>query len=283
VTAAGAIVVGLVATALAIALWPAPNPGTPRFRALVAAGRLADPSPRSRGLRSAEHWWRRPLARPVAVAAVTIGGLVGGGMGLGVGVSAALVALTVWSCLRSIAIRRRQAARDAAVHAGLALVVAELTAGTRPGDALRAATDVAGPFADAFGLVADTIEHGDEMSFAIEDAPPEVAPMMAAVAVATQSGSPLAAVLDRAREDVADRIATSRELTSTLAGARASAAVLAALPVLGVVLGTGLGGAPLAVLFGTSLGHGLLAVGTALTAVGVLWTDRLTRAAERPP
>lgn len=292
-TPSGAVVVGLVATAAAGVLWPATNPDQSRLRALVTAGRLAGPPRPARDEASAtsaasadRRWsrWRGPPGRPAAIAgAVTVGGLVGSAVGFGAGVAAALVVLTVAFRLRSGALRRRRTARDAAVHAGLALVVAELTAGTRTGDALTAGAEAAGPFGDVFREVGAAIEHADEVPEAIGAVPPEVMPMIAAVAVATRSGSPLADVLDRARADVADRMATSRGVTSALAGARASATLLGALPVLGVVLGSGLGGAPLAVLFGTALGHGLLAVGTALSAVGVLWTDRLTTAAERPP
>jgi Flp pilus assembly protein TadB len=37
------------------------------------------------------------------------------------------------------------------------------------------------------------------------------------------------------------------------------------------------------VLFRTSVGHGALAAGAVLTAVGVVWTERLISRAERPP
>jgi tight adherence protein B len=75
----------------------------------------------------------------------------------------------------------------------------------------------------------------------------------------------------------------ARDLAAAVSGARASAALLAVLPLLGVAMGVGLGAAPLEVLFRTSVGHGALGVGTVLTAVGVLWTERLISGAERPP
>jgi tight adherence protein B len=75
----------------------------------------------------------------------------------------------------------------------------------------------------------------------------------------------------------------ARDLAAAVSGARASAALLAVLPVLGVAMGVGLGAAPLEVLFHTSVGHGALAAGTVLTAVGVLWTEHLISGAERPP
>ena len=78
-------------------------------------------------------------------------------------------------------------------------------------------------------------------------------------------------------------MATARDLAAAVSGARASAAMLAVLPALGIAMGLGLGAAPLQVLFRTSVGHGLLAAGTVLTAVGVLWMERLVSGAERPP
>ncbi|ETT28360.1 hypothetical protein RR21198_6032, partial [Rhodococcus rhodochrous ATCC 21198] len=60
-----------------------------------------------------------------------------------------------------------------------------------------------------------------------------------------------------------------------LAGARATATVLAALPALGVALGQMMGAAPVTVLLGDGLGGVLLVVGTVLACAGLLWTDRI--------
>jgi tight adherence protein B len=72
-----------------------------------------------------------------------------------------------------------------------------------------------------------------------------------------------------------DRIVSERE--AQLAGPRLSGWVLAALPVLGLVLGAGMGADPLAVLFGTGAGGALLVAGTALTCTGLLWSARIAR------
>jgi tight adherence protein B len=61
-----------------------------------------------------------------------------------------------------------------------------------------------------------------------------------------------------------------------MAGPRASGAVLAALPVVGIGLGQLMGAAPLDVLLNTGIGQGLLAIGTVLACVGVLWIAKLT-------
>jgi tight adherence protein B len=70
-------------------------------------------------------------------------------------------------------------------------------------------------------------------------------------------------------------------VASALAAPRATARLLALLPAVAVLMGTGLGARPLDVLLGTPVGGLLLVAGLSLTAVGVAWTDRLASRAER--
>jgi len=60
-----------------------------------------------------------------------------------------------------------------------------------------------------------------------------------------------------------------------VAGPRATATVLGALPVLGVLLGEGIGAHPWAVLSGTVVGQALLVVGVVLLGAGIEWTERI--------
>jgi tight adherence protein B len=62
-----------------------------------------------------------------------------------------------------------------------------------------------------------------------------------------------------------------------MAGPRAGAAVLAGLPLFGVVLGELGGAGPLAVLSGTPPGQVLLVAGVVLICAGLRWSGRLTR------
>ena len=71
------------------------------------------------------------------------------------------------------------------------------------------------------------------------------------------------------------------ELRAQLAGPRASALVLAGLPLFGLLFGSAMGVAPLEVLLGSRLGLGLLLAGVLLEWGGVAWCHALTRAAER--
>lgn len=96
-------------------------------------------------------------------------------------------------------------------------------------------------------------------------------PLAATLALA-QSGAALADVLDSVaaahRADERIRAAVNAEL----AAPRASAALLAMLPVLGIALGAAAGAQPLTVLFHTGLGAGCLAGGVVLDACGVAWS-----------
>jgi tight adherence protein B len=67
-----------------------------------------------------------------------------------------------------------------------------------------------------------------------------------------------------------------------MAGPRASAAVLAGLPAVGLLLGEAMGVQPLRVLSTTGTGQTLLVVGTGLLCAGVLWSARLTDRAVLP-
>ena len=71
-------------------------------------------------------------------------------------------------------------------------------------------------------------------------------------------------------------------MAAQLAGPRATAVLLALLPVFGLAMGNALGADPLAVLVGTPVGRGCLVLGLLLEVAGLLWTARITRRAEPP-
>jgi tight adherence protein B len=276
------------AVGMAILCWPLSSVDRRRLYRLVEAGRLGRVADSARMLpRRRLRVWRagRILPEP-AIAVVAISGAAAGmRYGVGVEVAAAVIPALAWRLLRSRAVRRKRATDDKALNAALGLVCAELAAGSRTDHALLAAADVAGRFGAAFRAAAHAVEEASDPAAALVTAAAgsELHPVAAALEVAVRAGAPIAAVLDRARSDVADRMATARDLAAAVSGARASGAMLAALPALGIAMGLGLGAAPLQVLFGTSVGHGLLAAGTVLTAVGALWMERLISSAARPP
>ncbi len=61
-----------------------------------------------------------------------------------------------------------------------------------------------------------------------------------------------------------------------MAGARATAVILAGLPLLGILLGQLIGAQPLSFLLSGHAGGWLLVVGLALACGGLLWSDRIT-------
>lgn len=100
--------------------------------------------------------------------------------------------------------------------------------------------------------------------------------------VCSAAGAGLAGAVDRMADGLRAAQAQQRLVESELAGPRATAGLLAVLPLAGVALGAALGAQPLTVLLHTRLGAACLTVGLALDALGVWWTGRIVaRAAGR--
>ena len=154
------------------------------------------------------------------------------------------------------AARRQRRRQHAAAVEFVAALAADIRAGQQPSDALASATTVADLDPRFLASAIDAVW-----------------------AVSARSGAPVATVLDRMEQDLRARIRQRREVAAQLAGARATAALLAFLPVLGIGLGTAMGARPLQVLFGAPAGQVSLVVGVGLDAVGVLWTAGIVRRA----
>jgi tight adherence protein B len=105
---------------------------------------------------------------------------------------------------------------------------------------------------------------------------------VAAARLAEQTGAPLADLLERVEADARamDRGAAAAEAQA--AGARATAWLLAGLPLGGIALGYGIGADPLAVLLGTPIGAGCAVGALMLQIAGLAWADRLTAAQRQP-
>ncbi|WP_030324028.1 type II secretion system F family protein [Streptomyces sp. NRRL B-3229] len=98
--------------------------------------------------------------------------------------------------------------------------------------------------------------------------------------VAVDQGAGLAAGLDRLEGALRAERDQRADLRAQLAGARSTAWMLAALPVLGLGLGAALGADPLRVLLHSGAGLGCLVVGGVLEGVGMWWAMRIVRGAE---
>jgi tight adherence protein B len=99
--------------------------------------------------------------------------------------------------------------------------------------------------------------------------------LAAAWQVSVRSGAGLAGVLERMSETMRDQDDIAREVAAAVAPARATAQLLGVLPVVGLGLGTALGGDPLQILLGTPVGTVLLVLGASLSLVGLLWVEHL--------
>ncbi|MEU7603820.1 type II secretion system F family protein [Streptomyces sp. NPDC041003] len=202
--------------------------------------------------------------------------------------AAALPLLRRW--LRVRARERARAARAAEVVALCGAVVGELRAGAQPGQALtaamrRTAAGPGGPGAAEAGVLAAAAFGGD-VPGALRQASKEpgaegLAGMAACWRVSVDGGAGLAAGLDRLEGALRAERDRQESLRAQLAGARSTVLVLALLPLVGLLIGTGLGADPLRVLLHTPMGWGCLLAGALLEALGLLWCRRIVRAGER--
>ena len=180
---------------------------------------------------------------------------------------------TLWSRRR----RRRQVeAGQDRVAQFCQLLGAELAAGQPPGVALERASlewpdlqpvghasRLGGDVPDALRLAAGTPGQGDLVLVA------------AAWQVAHRSGTGLTTALQRVSAGLRATGATRRLVQAELASARATARLLAALPVLALLTGRGIGGDPLTFLLGSGWGWSCLAAGLALGFAGLWWIEAI--------
>ncbi|GGG19262.1 hypothetical protein GCM10007304_36500 [Rhodococcoides trifolii] len=222
----------------------------------------------------------RPLPRVPAEALVVLGVVTCGVLaGIPVGVAVAAVGATLQVRRRR---RRESRCREDELKdlvTGLDTVISELEVGAHPAAACEsAARECAVP--TVFAGAAARARLGGSAADAFADAAGrcsvEIGRVGAVWRVAEAHGLALAVLLDAVRFDLLGRRRFARRTEASLAGARATAAVLAALPLVGVGLGQMMGASPFTVLLGGGLGGMLLMIGAALVCAGLLWTDAIT-------
>ena len=104
--------------------------------------------------------------------------------------------------------------------------------------------------------------------------------LTAAWRVSGATGAPLVGVLTRVAGGLEDALDAADAREAAIAASRSTGRLLAALPFLGLGLGMLMGTDPLGTLLGTGWGRVVLAVGSALSVAGVVWSRRLIRIAE---
>ena len=107
--------------------------------------------------------------------------------------------------------------------------------------------------------------------------PDERASVLAACEVSEQTGAPLADVLDRVERYLRQANRIRESVAANQAGTRATALLLAVLPVGGVAVGYGIGADPLRLLFHSPVGAVCAAAACVLQVGGLLWTERLSK------
>jgi tight adherence protein B len=235
--------------------------------------------------------WPAPGVRrrwhPVAVAPAAVGALAGL---LIAGPAGAFASGLVVVLLRRHRTRSRANSEATAAAQQLAAAISriteELRSGSSPATAL-AGVGADGPHAQAvLAPAAAAARLGDGVPSALRRAAAtrpgtaaDVERIARAWSLAERHGIPLAALLGQAHEDIRWRVRFAAGVHAQLAGPRATAIVLTALPVLGIALGQLVGADPVGVLRGGVIGQVLLVAGVLLAAAGHTWAERILRSA----
>jgi tight adherence protein B len=259
---------GLLLLAVALLLWP--GSAAVRRERWRSVSRRPDAGPRP------------PAGVPLpAVAAAAVGAVAAL-------LSTPLVAALAGGCAALAAraeLRRRAGAQEearlAALGEALTALGAELRGGRSLGEATRAAVAACADD-DSGRALARAVRSPEEGA---GDDTGELGRALGRVAAAARlsarTGCSLAAVVGAVEDDLRARSRQRLELRSATAGSQASAALLAGLPVLGLVMGGGVGADPWRVLTTTLTGQVLLVAGVGLEVAGLAWSARLVRRAVR--
>jgi tight adherence protein B len=192
------------------------------------------------------------VVRGVAMAAAALVVVaVGAEFGAAIAAAAAIALLCGTRLASRAATRRTVGMRDSRDVEAVRRLVAELDAGRQTDDALRRSG----------GTTSEALAH--------------------AIQVSTGSGAPLATVLRAVEADLVGEQQRRSALQVALASTRASAVVMAALPAVGLLLGSSMGTHPVEFLLKSSLGHALVLAAVLFESAGLLWTDAIAERAAR--
>ncbi|KUN79831.1 hypothetical protein AQJ66_28130 [Streptomyces bungoensis] len=180
--------------------------------------------------------------------------------------------------------RDRERRADAVI--GLCGALAgEVRAGRQPGEALLRAARDSGGLGEAQAAVVAAARFGGDVPGALAVAARQpgaegLSGLAACWRVAVDQGAGLAAGLDRLDGALRAERDQRADLRAQLAGARATALLLAALPAVGLLLGSAMGARPLRVLLHSGAGLGCLVAGAVFEGAGMWWVARIVRGAE---
>lgn len=245
--------------------------------ALLLAAALLTAPPHRRFPRPQRGLPAIPLAVP-AGAVLLIAGAAAPAWGVAV---AALAAMVQWRRRRARLHRIRRGEGEA-MTAALETLVGELRVGAHPLRAFTtAAAEADGTVGAALRTVTSRVALGADVAaglrtVAAHSAVPFYWDRIAVFwRLASDHGLAMSALMRAAQRDIVDRQRFSARVQAGLAGARATAAILAGLPVLGILLGQLIGARPVEFLQGSVVGEWLLLAGVGFIIAGVLWSDRI--------
>ena len=182
---------------------------------------------------------------------------------------------------------RRRERRPAQATGGRVLeacehLASELAPVSRPGPPWRARRTTgrcSRPVAEAFRVGSDV--PAALRAVATRPGADDLRLLAAAWHVAHRTGQGLADAVDRVARQLVDARATRRVVDGELASARATARLVALLPVAALLMGSGVGGDPVGFLLRTPAGWLCLATGLAFGLAGLWWIEALARDADR--
>ena len=251
----------------------AAGPGAAVLAALAAA-LMAPPRP----VRKARRRWPALLVATTAVAAVVAALRPDR-------VVPALLVVLAGAGVLGLRSRRRAAgqARDRAarVQEACEVMAGELAAGLPPGQVLAAAAGVCPELAPVVAAhrLGGSVPEALHLAAAAPGAG-DLALVAAAWQVAHRSGAGLAEALAGVSEALRERQSLRRLVGSELASARATARLMVALPVLTLLMGSGIGGDPVGFLIGSPGGWACLAGGLGLGLAGLGWIEAIAGVVE---
>jgi tight adherence protein B len=245
-----------LAAAAVVLGWPA---GAARARWRVATTGASGQQPSGRGGARWRRWWarigagrqvpvldRRWMLGAAALTGPVVGVVAGPVAGLAVGV---YTALAVRAAAGRQATRTGADARTQTLD-GLCALAADLRAGLPPTGLSPTARSLPD---ERLGRLASAVWR-----------------------LAEQTGAPAADLVERIEADARVTDRSHAAATAQAAGARATAWLLAALPLGGIALGYGIGVDPLRVLLHTPVGAACAAGALVLQLAGLAWADRLS-------
>ncbi|GGV20554.1 type II secretion system F family protein [Streptomyces griseoflavus] len=259
--------------------------GARRARLLLAGGGAAGLGPpgwprvagewaRIRGRLRAE-WWSLVAGTVLALLGASVLPVLAGVAGVPV----------LRRVRRAAEARRTRDGRGDAVIALCGALAGEVRAGRQPAEALLSAGRDSGGLGDTQAAVLAAARFGGDVPDALAAAARQpgaegLRGLAACWRVAVDQGAGLADGLDRLEAALRAERDQRADLRAQLAGARATAVMLAGLPAVGLALGAALGADPLRVLLHTPSGLACLVAGGVLEGLGLWWALRIMRGAE---